>query len=94
VQLLVLLNIFDKLDRIKHAASREFVEFPLPCIENKLFLLHRQFLASVHHDKGELFAVVGLVKVHQRNEVIQISLILCVEYLIFVVLHLIRISEL
>lgn len=38
--------------------------------------------------------VVRLVEIHQRHKVIQISLVLDVEYLIFVVVHLIRISKL
>lgn len=94
MQLLVLLNVFDKLDRIEHATTREFVESPLSGVENELFLLHWQFLACVYHDKRELFAVVRLVEVHERHEVIQVSLVLCVENLIFVVVHLIGISEL
>ena len=38
--------------------------------------------------------VVGLVEVHQRNKIIQISLIFGVEDLILVVVHLIRVPEL
>lgn len=94
MELPVLLDILNELDGVEHAAAGEFVEFPIPRVEHKFFLLHGQLLAGIGHDEGELLAVVGLVEVHQRHEITQISLILRVEYLILVVVHLVRVSKL
>lgn len=50
VELLVLLDVLHQLDRIQHAATRKFVEFPLPSTEHELLFLDGQFLASVDHN--------------------------------------------
>ena len=94
MQLPVLLNVLNELDGVEHAAAGELVEFSLPCVGHEFFLLHRELLAGADHDGGELFAVVGLVEGHQRNEIIQISLVLGVEDLILVVVHLVCVPKL
>lgn len=94
VELPVLLDILNELDGVEHAAAGEFVEFSLSRVEHKFFLLHWQLLAGIDHDEGELLAVVGLIEVHQRHKIVQITLILRVEDLILVVVHLVRVPEL
>jgi hypothetical protein len=94
VELPVLLDILNELDGVEHAAAGEFVEFSLSRVEHKFFLLHWQLLAGIDHDERELLAVVGLIEVHQRHKIIQITLILRVEDLILVVVHLVRVPEL
>ena len=50
VKLLVLLDVLNELDGIQHAPARKFVESPLTCVEDELFLLDRQLLPGVSHD--------------------------------------------
>lgn len=58
MKLSILLNVLNELDRVQHAPSREFVEFPLSSVKNEFFFLNWQLFTSICHDRGKLLAVV------------------------------------
>lgn len=88
MQLPVLLDVLNELDWVQHAASGEFIQSPLSGAGHELFPLYWEFPRGVCLDCREFFVVVRLVKVHEGDEVVQVSLVFGVEDLILVVVHL------
>ena len=91
--MLVLLDIFNQVERTEHASLRKFVESLLASVENEFFLLDWKLFTRVDDDCFEFFLVIGLVEIDERLEIIQISLSFCVENLILVSLHLQIVSK-
>lgn len=89
MHLFVLIQVLLQLDGSQHAPSGKLVESVMSCVENKVFLLHWDFLSrtSLSDNDFEFLLEVALVEINKRCKVVEVTQVLGVKNLVFVVLH-------